>query len=301
MSLLRCSLLSVGLVSGLVLASGCTRPASTSKRVVATTSMIGDMVQRLAGETAELQVLMGPGVDPHLYEPKESDRAKLRQADLILYNGLHLEGKMAENLAKNPKAKAVAEPLPKDRLLEEEGQPDPHVWFDVSLWAQTIDVVEKALVELQPQHAELYRKNAAAYRQELSRLHEEVRSSLASIPQDQRVLVTAHDAFRYFGRAYGIEVKGLQGVSTATEAGLRRVEEVVDLVVARKIKALFPESSVPPDGVKKVLERCQARGHSVRLADGELYSDAMDEPGTPAGTYVGMVRSNVRLIVESLK
>jgi manganese/zinc/iron transport system substrate-binding protein len=285
----------------LMLLTGCNRQANHSKRVVATTGMIGDLVQKVAGDTVELQVLMGAGVDPHLYEPKESDRARLRQADLILYNGLHLEGKMAENLAKNPRAKAVAESLPKDRLLEEEGQPDPHVWFDVSLWAQTMDVIENALVELKPQHAELYIRNAKAYRQELLGLHEEVRSDLARIPKEQRVLVTAHDAFRYFGRAYDIEVKGLQGVSTATEAGLRQVEEVVNLVVSRKIKALFPESSVPPDGVKKVLQLSQARGHSVRLAEGELYSDAMDEPGTPAGTYVGMVRSNVRLIVESLK
>jgi manganese/zinc/iron transport system substrate-binding protein len=244
---------------------------------------------------------MGPGVDPHLYEPKESDRSRMRQSDLILFNGLHLEGKMADYLAKNPKAKAVADPIPKDRLLEEGGQPDPHVWFDVSLWVYALDAVEKQLSELLPLHAEQYRRYAIAYRTELQSLHEEVKRDIATIPKGQRVLVTAHDAFRYFGRAYDIEVKGLQGVSTATDANLKDVEEMVDLVVKRRVKAVFPESSVPPDGVKKVLELCRKRGHAVKMAERQLYSDAMDEAGTPGGTYVGMVRCNVRLIVESLK
>jgi manganese/zinc/iron transport system substrate-binding protein len=294
-------------VVGLILCSpalylaGCSREANGKKQVICTVGMIGDLARRVAGETIEVHDLMGPGVDPHLYEPKESDRSRLRQADLVLFNGLHLEGKMVEVLEKNPKAKAVTTGIPQDRLLEEGGQHDPHVWFDVSLWVHALDAVEKSLLELQPQHAELYKKNAAAYRTELQALHEEVKRDIATIPEKQRVLITAHDAFRYFGRAYGIEVEGLQGVSTATDASIKRVNEVVNLVVSRKIKALFPETSVPSDGVKKVMENCAKQGHTVRLAAGELFSDAMDKPGTPGGTYPGMVRSNVRLIVDSLK
>jgi manganese/zinc/iron transport system substrate-binding protein len=281
--------------------ASCSRQPNSKKNVMATIGMIGDLARRVGDDTIEVHDLMGPGVDPHLYEAKESDRSKLRQADLVFFNGLHLEGKMVKVLEENPKARAVTATIPKDRILHEDEQPDPHVWFDVSLWIFALDAVEQHLTELQPQHAELYKKNAAAYRAELQALHEEVKRDIATIPERQRVLVTAHDAFRYFGRAYGIEVQGLQGVSTATETNLRRVEEVVDLVVSRKIKALFPESSVPPDGVKKVLELAKARGHTVKLADRLLYSDAMDKPGTPGGTYPGMVRSNVTLIVESLK
>jgi manganese/zinc/iron transport system substrate-binding protein len=294
-------LLLASLSSLLLLFPGCSRQNNGNKRVLATVGMIGDLARRVGGDTVEVHDLMGAGVDPHLYEPKESDRSRLRQADLILYNGLHLEGKMVETLEKNTKAKAVTAGIPKDRLLEDEGQHDPHVWFDVSLWVYALDAVEKHLTELQPKHGELYKKNAAAYRTELQALHEEVKRDIATVPEKQRVLITAHDAFRYFGKAYGIEVKGLQGVSTANDANLKDVEEIVELVLSRKIKALFPESSVPPDGVKKVMERCRARGHEVKLAEKPLYSDAMDEPGTPGGTYPGMVRSNVRLIVDSLK
>jgi manganese/zinc/iron transport system substrate-binding protein len=263
--------------------------------------MIGDLVQRIAGDAVALTVLMGPGVDPHLYEPKESDRTRMREADLILFNGLHLEGKMTDTLAKNPKAKAVGEAVPRERLLEESGQPDPHVWFDVSLWIFALDATEKHLSALLPGQGETFKQNAAAYRKELQELHAEVGREIASVPAGQRMLVTAHDAFRYFGRAYGIEVRGLQGVSTAANPNLKEVEELVSIVVNRKIKALFPESSVPDDGIKKVMEQCAGRGHQVRLANGQLFSDAMGEPGTPGGTYPGMVRSNVRLIVDSLK
>jgi manganese/zinc/iron transport system substrate-binding protein len=269
--------------------------------VVATTGMIADLVQRVSGGQVEVLQLMQAGVDPHLYKAKESAIRRLFQADLIFYNGLHLEGKMVRLLEKNPKAVAVARDIPEDLLLEDEGQHDPHIWFDVSLWIHALDVVEQELIRLDPANAELYRRNAADYRKELNDLHAEVKRDLESVPEKQRVLVTAHDAFRYFGRAYGVEVYGLQGVSTASQAGLRAVQEIVDLVVSRNIKALFVESSVPPDGVNAVVERCRNRGHAVKVADDTLFSDAMGEPGTPEGTYPGMVRHNVRLIVDSLK
>ncbi len=285
-------------------ATGCEAEKRERKLVVATTGMIADLVERVSGGKVEVMQLMQAGVDPHLYKAKESAIRRLFQADLVFYNGLHLEGKMDRLLKNNPKAVAVARDIlahAEDLLLEDEGQHDPHIWFDVSLWARALDVVEAELIKLDPSHAELYRRNAAEYRSELKALHEEVKRDLASIPQSQRVLVTAHDAFRYFGRAYEIEVYGLQGVSTASQAGLREVQEVVNLVVSRNIKALFVESSVPPDGVNAIVARCRDRNHRVSVPDDTLFSDAMGDPGTPEGTYPGMVRHNVRLIVDALK
>jgi manganese/zinc/iron transport system substrate-binding protein len=269
--------------------------------VVVTTGMIGDLVRRIAGDTVRLEQLMGPGVDPHLFEPKQSDNRKLSEADLVLYNGLHLEGKMVHYFEKNTKARAVARDIPQSLLIQDGDQPDPHVWFDVSLWIKALDRLAGDLAEAFPEHALLYRENAARYRQELEALHVEVKTQLATVPREQRVMVTAHDAFRYFGRAYDIEVHGLQGVSTATEAGLKEVQRLVDLVVSRKIKAIFVESSVPEDGINAVIERAARRGLKLQKAEGTLYSDAMGEPGTPEGTYPGMVRHNVRLIVTALK
>ncbi len=290
-----------GFLACMALLTGCEPEKRDRKLVVATTGMIADLVHRVSGDRVEVMQLMQAGVDPHLFKAKESAIRRLFQADLIFYNGLHLEGKMVRLLEKNPRAVAVARDIPEELLLEDEEQHDPHIWFDVSLWIHALDVVEVELVKLVPAHAEVLHRNAADYRKELQELHERVKRELASVPEKQRVLVTAHDAFRYFGRAYGIEVYGLQGVSTASQAGLREVQEVVDLVVERNIKALFVESSVPPDGVNAIVERCRGRGHRVKVADDTLFSDAMGEPGTEEGTYPGMVLHNVRLIVESLK
>lgn len=285
--------------------SGCSSRGGGSgqKKVVATTGMIGDLVRNVGGGAVDLHELMGAGVDPHLYQPTAEDTTRLSQADLIFYNGLHLEGKMVELLEKNSRARAVTANMPKEKLLKEEdsGQPDPHVWFDVSLWLHALDTVEKELTVLVPEKAAVFHKNAAAYRAELEDLHEEVKQKLASVPKPQRVMVTAHDAFGYFGKAYDIEVEALQGVSTANEAGLKEVERVVSVVSDKKLKAIFPETSVPEDGINAVIERCKARGHEVKKADGHLYSDAMGEAGTYRGTYPGMVRYNTRLIVRSLK
>lgn len=270
------------------------------KKVLATTGMIGDLARRVAGDTVEVQELMGPGVDPHLYQPTASDAPRLAGADLVLYNGLHLEGKIVDRLEKNPRARAVTRDIPKERLLAEADQPDPHVWFDVSLWILALDRVEKDLIEFNSGNADLYRKNAAAYRKELEALHLELKSKLETVPEPQRVMITAHDAFNYFGRAYNVKVHGLQGISTDGEANLNRIRELADMMAANKVKAIFVESSVVDDGINAVIAQCKARGHHVQKAPGTLFSDAMGEPGTPEGTYPGMVRHNVGVVVNAL-
>jgi manganese/zinc/iron transport system substrate-binding protein len=274
-------------------------------RVVTTTGMIADLAGRVAGPGAAVEALMGSGVDPHLYKASESDVRKLSEADLILYNGLHLEGKMGDILVKMARRRpvvAVSETVAKDRLREPPefaGQYDPHIWFDVALWAETIDSILSALVELDPANAETYTRNADQLRSELDELDSWVAARVAELPEDRRVVVTAHDAFGYFGQRYGVQVVGLQGISTLAEAGLQDVERVVDLVVDRQIKAIFVESSVPQRSVEAVQVACRERGHEVAIG-GQLFSDAMGTPGTPEGTYVGMVRHNVNTIVNSL-
>jgi manganese/zinc/iron transport system substrate-binding protein len=249
---------------------------------------------------------MGPGVDPHLYKPTERDVRRLSGADLILYNGLHLEGKMGEILEKLGRSRAVvpvAEAVPTDQLRsppEFVGAYDPHVWFDVRLWMHTIDPALEALVRLRPEAQPLLRERAEDFRRRLGELDSWVEEQIASLPEGQRVLVTAHDAFGYFGQRYGMEVVGLQGISTVTEATIRDIERVVDLLVSRGIKAIFVEASVPRRNVEAVREACRDRGHQIEIG-GELFSDSMGPSGTPEGTYIGMVRANVRTIVGALK
>jgi manganese/zinc/iron transport system substrate-binding protein len=275
-------------------------------RVVATTGMIGDTAARIGGEWAEVEALMGPGVDPHLYKASESDVRRLAEADLILYNGLHLEGKMADILVKLARQRpvvAVSEAVPEVSLREPPefaGQYDPHIWFDVSLWEQTLGPIADALAELDPAHAEAFQANATAFSAELTELDAWVQGRIDEIPPARQVLVTAHDAFGYFGQRYGIEVIGLQGISTLAEAGLKDMQRVVDLVVEREIPALFVESSVPRRSIEAVVAACQDRGHAVEIG-GELFSDAMGAAGTPEGSYPGMVRANVDTIVEALR
>jgi len=275
-------------------------------RVTATTGMVADAARVVGGAHVEVTGLMGPGVDPHLYKASQGDLAALGGADLILYNGLLLEGKMGDLLVKMSRDRPtvpVTEGLP-DSLLREppefQGHYDPHVWFDVSLWRRGVARVRDALVETDPAHAADYRANAAAYMDTLGVLHEWVRERIEEIPAARRVLVTAHDAFGYFGRAYGIEVVGLQGISTVSEFGLADIRRLVDRITARRVKAVFIESSVPRRNIDAVIEGCRARGHDVEIG-GTLFSDAMGAAGTPEGTYVGMVRANVNTIVGALR
>lgn len=295
---------------GLLALAGCAGSSNsgggTRVAVTATTGMIADIARNVGAEHVEVIGLMGAGVDPHLYKASEGDIERLGAAQLILYNGLNLEGKMGDLFVKMSRSRitvAVSENIP-DTLLREppefQGHYDPHIWFDVSLWRRAVDRTRDALIEVDPAHRADYERNAATYGDSLDALHAWVRETIASIPEVGRVLVTAHDAFGYFGRAYHMEVVGLQGISTVSEFGLADVRRLVDLIVSRKVKAVFIESSVPRRNIDAVVEGCRARGHQV-VVGGTLYSDAMGPAGTPDGTYLGMVRANVRTIVEALR
>lgn len=274
--------------------------------VVATTGQVADLVRQVGGGRVTVTALMGPGVDPHLYKASAGDVERLRQADLIVYHGLHLEAKMGDVLARlgaHRPTLAVAESLPVDRLLsppEFAGAHDPHVWFDAPLWRLTVAPVAARLAALDPAHAEEYRERAGAYEAALDRLDADLRATFATIPAGQRVLITAHDAFGYFGRAYGFEVRGLQGISTATEAGTADVQTLAAFIAERRLPAIFVETSVSPRAIEAVREAVRARGFAVRVG-GALYSDALGDAGTPAATYEGMMRHNAATIVAALR
>ncbi|MBM3979389.1 MAG: manganese transporter [Planctomycetes bacterium] len=278
-------------------------------RVVATTTMIADMAKRVGGDRVTVETLMGPGIDPHRYQPTNEDRKKIEGAHLVFYNGLHLEGKMTDIFEKSKgriRAVAVAEVIDKKDLLEADidgGSHDPHVWFNVTLWAKCVAPVRDALVALDPAGKDTYEKNAAAYLAELDALEKHVRAELAKVPAGKRKLVTSHDAFGYFGKAYGFEVKGLQGVSTASETSTKDRKELAKFLGEHQIPAVFTETSVPDEGLKAVLDTCQSDyKHKVALIGGDeaLFSDALDAPDKPAGTYAGMIRHNVKVIVDAL-
>jgi manganese/zinc/iron transport system substrate-binding protein len=274
--------------------------------IIATTAMIGDVAHHVGGDRAHVETLMGPGVDPHLYRPTRGDVRRMLRADVVLYNGLHLEGRMIETferLAKDGRTVVpVAERIDHGYLLspaEFEGAHDPHVWMDVRGWMRVAAIVAEALGDHDLSYAAHYRANAERYSAELDLLDAYARQMIASIPDDRRVLVTAHDAFNYFARAYDIDVQPIQGISTDSEAGLRRIEELVDLIVQRRIPAVFTETSVPDRNVRALIEGAKARGHDVRIG-GELFSDAMGPGGTHEGTYVGMIDHNVTTVVRAL-
>ena len=280
--------------------------AERQVKVVATTSMLADLAREIGGDRVTVEGLMGPGVDPHLYRPRESDVSRLVGADLVIYNGLELEGKMGEVLeqveGRGIVAEPVAEVIGEESLLappEFEGAFDPHVWMDVSLWRRVSTAVADALIAKDPTHAETYLANAEAYQARLTDLDAWVRAQTATVPDGQRVLVTAHDAFNYFGQAYDFEVRGLQGLSTATEAGTADVRDLAVFVAERRIPAMFVETSVSPRNIQAVLQAVRARGFEVEIG-GNLFSDALGDPGSPEGTYEGMVRHNVSTIVSAL-
>jgi manganese/zinc/iron transport system substrate-binding protein len=268
--------------------------------------MIGYMAQRISGTWATVESLMGPGVDPHLYRPSESDVGRLERADLILYNGLNLEGKMGEvfeKLSRSRRVVAVAKEIPADLLRqppEFQGHYDPHIWFDVSLWTRTIPPMVAALSAVAPERASDFQKNGEALAAELKELDAWVEREMVKVPEEQRVLVTAHDAFGYFGRRYKVDVVGLQGISTAEEFSIYDVERVVAVIVKRKVKSVFVESSVQPRTIEAVRKACEAQGNNVAIG-GQLFSDAMGAAGSPEGTYPGMIRHNVRTILEALQ
>ncbi|MBX2966579.1 MAG: zinc ABC transporter substrate-binding protein [Cyclobacteriaceae bacterium] len=298
------------LLFGVVFFSACTSKPETQEKqalkIVTTTGMIRDAVQNIVGNHATVEALMGPGVDPHLYKATQGDLKKLTEADIVFYNGLHLEGKMGEVLKKLSRTKpvfAVASALPDSILLEAEGFKgitDPHIWFDVSLWMEAVNAIHTYMNKTDPEHKSYYDSATQIYSSQLDSLHRSVKEQLLTIPEEQRVLITAHDAFAYFGRAYNIDVRGLQGISTVAEFGLRDVTELVDFIIKRKIKAIFVESSISPKSIEAVQEGCRKKKWEVAIG-GNLYSDAMGEAGTPEGTYIGMVHTNVKTITEALR
>ena len=274
-------------------------------RVVTTIGMITDIVKNVGGERVEVIGLMGPGVDPHLYKPSAGDVQKLDSASLIFYNGLHLESKMGDllNVGKyRDKTFAVTDAVDRSLLLtpsEFEGQYDPHLWFDVTLWMKAVGKVRDVLSEYDPDNTLMYWSNAERYLAKLAELHEYVKAQAERVSPQQRVLVTAHDAFNYFGKAYGFEVRGLQGISTATEAGIADVQELTTFIAERRIPAIFVESSVSTRSLEAVKAAVKSKGFNVKIG-GELFSDAMGNEGTPEGTYIGMVRHNIDTIVKAL-
>ncbi len=278
---------------------------SDKLRVVTTIGMITDIVKNVGGERVAVTGMMGPGVDPHLYKATPKDVQRLDSAHIIFYNGLHLESKVADLLAKmsgDTVTVAVTDAVDRSLLLtppEYEGLYDPHLWFDVKLWMQAVIKVRDALSAFDTDNAILYQSNAEGYLAELTELDAYVKSQVARVPSQQRVLVTAHDAFNYFGKAYGFEVRGLQGISTATEAGIADVQELATFIAARRIPAIFVESSVSSRSLEAVKAAVKSKGFDVEIG-GELFSDAMGSEGTPEGTYVGMVRHNIDTIVRAL-
>jgi manganese/zinc/iron transport system substrate-binding protein len=279
--------------------------ADRTIEVVTTTTMVTDLVQNIGGERVNVQGLMGSGIDPHLYKASEGDVSLMSKADIIVYNGLHLEGKMAEifeQMAQRLKTVAVTEGVDESKLLsppEFEGAQDPHIWFDISLWAEAALHVKEEFINIDPDHAEIYERNADAYIKKFKELESFILDEVDKVPSEKRVIITAHDAFNYFGNAYGFDVRGLQGISTAAEAGTADVKELAEFIVDKQIPAIFVETSVPERYIEALQEAVRSRGFDVKIG-GSLYSDALGSPDSPEGNYIGMVRYNVQTIVNAL-
>jgi manganese/zinc/iron transport system substrate-binding protein len=281
-------------------------PKNYPYTVVTTVGMVRDIVTQVAGDKATVNGIIGSGVDPHLYKPTRSDVAALLEADVVFYSGLMLEGKMSDTFVKiatsGKPVFAVTEKIDESFLLsppEFAGHHDPHVWMDPKGWMKAVEVVAESLSQYDPANASTYKQNAESYLVELRKLDEYATKSIGSIPEKQRVLVTAHDAFNYFGRAYKVEVRGIQGISTESEAGLQDLNNLVQFIVDRDIKAVFVESSVAEKNVRALIDGAKARGKDVKIG-GTLFSDAMGAEGTYEGTYIGMIDHNVTLITRAL-
>ena len=276
-------------------------------KVVTTTTMIPDLVKNIGGDHIVVNGLMGAGVDPHLYKASEGDVTKLYNADIIFYNGLHLEGKLVEVFEKMEQQDktqiGLAEYLDPSGLIGSDyfaSNYDPHVWFNIQYFRQFAEKIAEILAEKDPENAESYRENLKTYNEKLTALEAEIREVIETLPAEQRILVTAHDAFNYFGQAYNFEVVGLQGLSTATEAGVQDVQRLSEFIMTNKVKAIFVESSVPRRTIEALQQAVKSKGFEVEIG-GSLYSDALGNPGTEEGTYLGMFRYNVNTIVNALK
>ncbi|MBT3141836.1 manganese transporter [Phaeobacter gallaeciensis] len=297
----RSFLLALGLVTALPLMAW----ADTPLKVVATTGMIADAARQIGGDQVEVKGLMGPGVDPHAYRQTRTDIVAMTRADLVLWHGLYLEAQMGEffhDLERKRTVVAVAEGIDKSKLRAHDtydNKFDPHVWMTPALWRDVVIEVQKALTAARPEAAPIFEANAKAHLADVDRLTAYAETTLATVPDNNKVLVTAHDAFGYFGDSFGFEVLGIQGISTQSEAGLNRIGELVDLLVDRKITAVFVESSVSDRSIRALIEGAAAKGHVVQVG-GELFSDAMGEDGTYEGTYLGMLDHNITVIANAL-
>ncbi|MGG0409580.1 metal ABC transporter solute-binding protein, Zn/Mn family [Peribacillus simplex] len=299
-----------GVLAALLVLTGCGNDTAEKDNgngkldIVTTTGMIGDLVENIGGKHVEVTSLMGPGVDPHLYKATQGDVETLDSADMIFYNGVHLEGKMTdifEMMSKDKPTIAVTQDFKENQLRKvSETEHDPHVWFDVKLWIVAAEAVKKELIAKDPEHEAEYRENHEEYVLQLEELDKYVQEEINKVPEDQRVLVTAHDAFGYYGQSYGLDVRGLQGINTLSEYGSKDVTDMRNYLVENKIKAIFIESSVPRKAIEAVIQGAGKQGHKVEIG-GELFSDAMGEKGTEEGTYIGMVRHNTDTIVRALK
>lgn len=274
--------------------------------VVTTTTMITDLVKNIGGSAVDVEGLMGTGVDPHLYKASEGDVSKLTQADVVFYSGLHLEGKLVdvfEKMERYTNTIALTKALDKNTLIGSEyfaSSYDPHIWFNITYWKQITIKLTKELSKADPKNAELFEKNKTEYLEQLDSLEKEIKQTIRTLPKEKRILVTAHDAFNYFGKEYGFEVVGLQGLSTATEAGVQDVQNLAKLIIRKKVKAIFVESSVPRRTIEALQEAVKSEGFDVQIG-GTLYSDALGNSGTPEGTYIGMFKYNVNTIINALK
>ncbi|MCA9004655.1 MAG: zinc ABC transporter substrate-binding protein [Planctomycetaceae bacterium] len=273
--------------------------------VAATVGMVADLVKNVGREYVAVTQIMGSGVDPHMHKASRDDVQTIMNSDMVFYSGLMLEGKMADTLIKVARSKpvfAVTELIDPKTLLEPDdfnGHYDPHVWMDVATWSLCVDAVKDALSQFDPKHAAIYQKNADEYKQQLATLHEYGLKTIKSIPEDSRILITSHDAFNYFGRTYGLEVLGVQGISTESEAGLKRINELVDLLVSKNVKAVFVESSVSKKNITALIDGAKAQGHEIVIG-GELFSDAMGEAGSYEGSYIGMLDHNFTTVARAL-
>jgi manganese/zinc/iron transport system substrate-binding protein len=278
-------------------------PHSNRIQIVTTISQIGEPIEVIGGDRVNVESLMGPGVDPHLYKATQGDINTLQNADIIFYNGLHLEGNMGEvfaNMSANKTIVSLGESLDKEKfLMDEEGAIDPHIWFDVDLWKEALDVAVEELKQFSPEDADYFEENKQKYFSKLDELKKEAVEKISSIPEEQRVLVTAHDAFGYFGRMNDMEVIGLQGLSTEDEVGLSDIGSTVQLLIEKQVPAVFIESSINQSSIRAVIDGASKEGLEVTLG-GELFSDAMGAKGTEEGTYLGMYHHNVNTIYEAL-
>lgn len=295
------------IICALILFFGCENPPEDDGKikVVTTTTMLTDLVSEIGGNQISLQGLMGAGVDPHLYKASEGDVSKLYNADIIFFNGLHLEGKLVsifEQMASQKNTVSLGDRLPKEALIPSANfasNYDPHVWFNIQFFKQFAQIVTEELSKADAKNAENYSENNEKYQKKLDSLESEIKSIIATLPEEKRILVTAHDAFNYFGDAYGFDVVGLQGISTATEAGVKDVQNLSQFIIQHKIKAIFVETSVPRRTIEALQQAVLSKNHNVEIG-GTLYSDALGSPGTTEGTYIGMFKYNVKTIVEGL-